>query len=926
MTGRAPQIRTRLALEDDEDVVRALEGLGARGQAALEKIETGSRPASRGLLALNAAAVEGRGELEGFARQGGIVGRSLSAMGPAGLAAAAGIGAVVLALRSMVRSAQQGAQDMDSLVQASERLGIGIETLQELRFVAQQNGIAVNTMEIAVQRLGRRMGEVARGGAREVEQAFSELGVSITTADGRLKTVDEILPEVADGLAGVEDRTVRLSLAQKLFDSEGVVMVNVLQAGSRALEEQRQRARELGIVWDEELVRRGAELNREMDTLSTVIDRQLKSAFVELAPVITTVLGLLADLSSAINDLFTGVAEFVVPTRIQDLPLQAARERLAATELQILDLEQFLERDESGNADAAMSGQRDIATLREVRAQVVARIAELEELRRETAIGTGDVYTPPAGDGEAQSALEAYLTRTDRVLEAARLELQVVGMREEAQARERALLEARRAAMEDFEAGLRDTPGLSDVEERTIGFMAEWTSQLEQDAERVGEAASLISGLQSDLERAQALAGLSGTDLAQARAELEIMNRVRERGIELTAEEEAEVRRLARTIAATSAAGDRPPGRQAAVAAYAAQTARALEAAQLELRIVGMREEAQARERALLEARLAAIDDFEAGLRDSPALTRAEREGIGDMAAQIERLTRDAEGVRTAARLVRSLRDDLAEAEGRAGLVGLSGTALAAARAELEVMNRLRERGISLTSEEEAEVRRLARAIATTTAATERQVDVAGQVGDAFTSAFERAILRGEDLRGVLSGILQDLARIAAQQSIFPFVSDVIGSLIPGTGGPTTSGFSDVPDVAAPGFADGGIYGRDFRHVQRVPVTAFLDAPRFGMGGIFGPDAGPAILHRHEEVLTPDNPRHRDNYRGGGIVINAPINIALDPRMVQDPAAAQANAQAMGAEMSRQFQQVVRTEVERLNRPGGPMNRLPQMG
>ena len=42
-----------------------------------------------------------------------------------------------------------------------------------------------------------------------------------------------------------------MRLAFKLFDSEGVALVNLLRGGSGALEEMRERARDLGIVLDE---------------------------------------------------------------------------------------------------------------------------------------------------------------------------------------------------------------------------------------------------------------------------------------------------------------------------------------------------------------------------------------------------------------------------------------------------------------------------------------------------------------------------------------------------------------------------------------------------------------------------------------------------------------------------------------------------
>jgi hypothetical protein len=70
--------------------------------------------------------------------------------------------------------------------------------------------------------------------------------------------------------ARIEDPAERVRLVFKLFDSEGVALVNLLSDGSSALEEMRERARDLGIVLDEHLVRDAERARTELDTLSQV--------------------------------------------------------------------------------------------------------------------------------------------------------------------------------------------------------------------------------------------------------------------------------------------------------------------------------------------------------------------------------------------------------------------------------------------------------------------------------------------------------------------------------------------------------------------------------------------------------------------------------------------------------------------------------
>ena len=82
----------------------------------------------------------------------------------------------------------------------------------------------------------------------------------------------------------------------RLFDSEGVALVNLLSDGSGALDQMRERARDLGIVLDEHLVRDAERARTELDTLAQVVSANLTRAALEAAPVI-------ADLSSWLADV-----------------------------------------------------------------------------------------------------------------------------------------------------------------------------------------------------------------------------------------------------------------------------------------------------------------------------------------------------------------------------------------------------------------------------------------------------------------------------------------------------------------------------------------------------------------------------------------------------------------------------------------------
>jgi hypothetical protein len=70
------------------------------------------------------------------------------------------------------------------------------------------------------------------------------MGIALRDQSGNLRSSEDLLGEVADAFARIEDPAERVRLAFKLFDSEGVALVNLLNDGSGALEEMRDRARD----------------------------------------------------------------------------------------------------------------------------------------------------------------------------------------------------------------------------------------------------------------------------------------------------------------------------------------------------------------------------------------------------------------------------------------------------------------------------------------------------------------------------------------------------------------------------------------------------------------------------------------------------------------------------------------------------------
>ncbi len=263
----------RLAVEGGNRVKAELLDVGKTGDRSLRKLETASGKASRGL--------------RGLGDRTKALGLATKALGGALVALAGAGGLAVLIDRSITAA--------DAIGKTADKIGVGVEALQELRYAAQAAGIEERTLDMALQRFTRRAAEAAKG-TGEAKDALSQMGIALRDQPGRLRRTEDLLGDVAEAFRAIEDPAERVRLAFKLFDSEGVAMVNMLSNGADRLEEMRARARDLGIVLEESLIRDAERARNEMDTLGKVISANVTRAVLGLAP-------LLGDLSSELAQL-----------------------------------------------------------------------------------------------------------------------------------------------------------------------------------------------------------------------------------------------------------------------------------------------------------------------------------------------------------------------------------------------------------------------------------------------------------------------------------------------------------------------------------------------------------------------------------------------------------------------------------------------
>ena len=308
----------------------------------------------------------------------------------------------------------------DTLVKTADKIGFTTDALQELRFASDQAGVSQQTLDLALQRFSRRVGEAVQGSG-ELKDTLIQLGIAVTDSSGRARSADDVLRDLSNAMGRTASAGGRLRIAFKAFDSEGAALVNLFGRGADAADKLRQKARDLGIVMDEKLVRAAARAKGELDALASIIKIKVIGAVVEFAPEIENLATAFADLIPGIIKTAKVVGRFFgVIDKSQSEKVKAIAGEINTLTVKISDLNEEMAATQASpftiilGTDKIKNAEKEIADLEK-------RVVALRE-KLQVAINAPDIGALPApqkpptgapGPGPAKVKLIKFPGRED---------------------------------------------------------------------------------------------------------------------------------------------------------------------------------------------------------------------------------------------------------------------------------------------------------------------------------------------------------------------------------------------------------------------------------------------------------------------------------------------------------------------------------
>ena len=183
---------------------------------------------------------------------------SMNAMGSLdaqSLALAGGFAAVAAAIvkveKAMISMTKESASFADNIITLSMQTGQSTQQLQEFAYASELIDVSVDTLQGSLTKLTNNMQDTMNG-TGNAKASFEALGVSVTNADGSMRSANDVFYETIDALGQVKNETERDAMAMDIFGRSAQDLNPLIIQGSKTLKAYADEAHNMGYVLDDE--------------------------------------------------------------------------------------------------------------------------------------------------------------------------------------------------------------------------------------------------------------------------------------------------------------------------------------------------------------------------------------------------------------------------------------------------------------------------------------------------------------------------------------------------------------------------------------------------------------------------------------------------------------------------------------------------
>lgn len=159
--------------------------------------------------------------------------------------------AIAKAEKALVSMTKESAAFADNIITLSMQTGQTTDQLQEFSYATELIDVSVDTLQGSLTKLTNNMQDTING-TGNAKASFEALGISVTDADGNMRSANDVFYETIDALGDVKNETERDAMAMDIFGRSAQDLNPLIIQGSETLKAYAQEAHNVGYVLNNE--------------------------------------------------------------------------------------------------------------------------------------------------------------------------------------------------------------------------------------------------------------------------------------------------------------------------------------------------------------------------------------------------------------------------------------------------------------------------------------------------------------------------------------------------------------------------------------------------------------------------------------------------------------------------------------------------
>lgn len=223
---------------------------------------------------------DAKGSFEGL---GNVCKATAAAMAAAFAAVSA---AAIAGAKALVEMTTAGAAYADTVLTESTVTGIATDKLQEYMYAAELVDVSTETLTKSMAKNIKSM-QSAADGSKAYAEAYDQLGISVTDANGNLRDGEEVYWEIIDALGEIENETERDAVAMQLLGKSAQELNPLIEQGAERMAELGEQAHAAGYVVSDDMLNAYGALDDQLQYLSVGATAAKNALGTVLLPVLT---------------------------------------------------------------------------------------------------------------------------------------------------------------------------------------------------------------------------------------------------------------------------------------------------------------------------------------------------------------------------------------------------------------------------------------------------------------------------------------------------------------------------------------------------------------------------------------------------------------------------------------------------------------